>query len=59
MATIFLGSYDEGKRPNDTEAFLAPYHFLGVLKGARSFRDDDRSKWRRGGPAGGCWLWRK
>ncbi len=47
MATIFLGSYDEGKRPNDTKAFLAPYHFLGVLKGTRSFRDDDRSKWRR------------
>lgn len=47
MATIFLGSHDEGKRPEDTKAFLAPYHYIGVLRGTRSFRDDDRSKWRR------------
>ncbi len=47
MSTIFLGSCDTGKKPIDTRKFLAPYHFLGILKGTKSFRDDDRSKWRR------------
>ncbi|GAA4275508.1 peptidoglycan-binding domain-containing protein [Aquimarina mytili] len=47
MSTIFLGSCDIGKKPTNTKEFLAPYHYLGVLKGTKSFRDDDRSKWRR------------
>lgn len=44
---LFLGSCDYGKIPVDTEDFLASYHNLGVLKGTKSFRDDDRSSWRR------------
>ena len=47
MNTIFLGSCDLGKIPADKQEHLASYHNLGVLKGTKSFRDDDRSKWRR------------
>lgn len=47
MNTLFLGNCDAGRLPSDSLAFLAPYHYLGILKGVRSFRDDDRSKWRR------------
>jgi len=47
MHTIFLGSCDLGKIPLDRQGHLAPYHNLGVLRGTKSFRDDDRSKWRR------------
>jgi hypothetical protein len=47
MNTLFLGDCDTGRLPPDTLAFLSPYHYLGILKGVRSFRDDDRSKWRR------------
>ena len=47
MNTLFLGSCDTGKVPNDAKQFLAPYHQWGILKGSKSFRDDDRSKWRR------------
>lgn len=36
-----------GKIPADKQEHLASYHNLGVLKGTKSFRDDDRSKWRR------------
>ncbi|MGX1929718.1 peptidoglycan-binding domain-containing protein [Flagellimonas sp. 2504JD4-2] len=44
---IYLGSCDLGKIPPNTKEHLAPYHNLGVLKGTKSFRDEDRSKWRR------------
>jgi len=47
MSTIFLGDCDAGKIPNDTMNYLKPFHNVGLLKGTRSFRDDDRSKWRR------------
>ena len=47
MNTLFLGDCDTGRLPADSLAYLAPYHYLGILKGVRSFRDDDRSKWRR------------
>ncbi len=47
MSTLFLGSCDMGRKPADAKKFLAPYHYLGVLRGTKSFRDDDRSKWRR------------
>ncbi len=47
MSSIFLGNYDTGKLPQSTKSFLEPYHNLGVLRGTRSFRDEDRSKWRR------------
>jgi len=47
MNTIFLGSCDNGKVPIDTKDFLSGYHNLGVLRGTKSFRDEDRSKWRR------------
>ncbi|WP_282124458.1 peptidoglycan-binding domain-containing protein [Algibacter mikhailovii] len=46
MATLFLGSYDTGKRPADRTQFLKPYHMDGLLIGKVSFRDDDRTKWR-------------
>jgi hypothetical protein len=47
MNTLFLGSVDTGKMPSDTVKYLQPYHYLGLLRGTKSFRDDDRSKWRR------------
>ncbi len=47
MSTIFLGSCDTGKTPTDTKKFLAPYHRDGILKNTTSFRDDDRTTWRR------------
>lgn len=47
MDTIFLGHCDVGRVPNNTKKFLQPYHDLGILKGTKSFRDEDRSKWRR------------
>ncbi len=47
MGTIFLGSCDTGKIPRDTKKFLAPYHHDGILKNTTSFRDDDRTTWRR------------
>ena len=47
MSTILLGSCDNGKIPLNRIQYLKPYHFLGVLKGTRSFRDDDRTTWRR------------
>lgn len=47
MRTIFLGSCDTGRKPADIECFLKPYHFLGVLRGTKSFRDEDHSTWRR------------
>lgn len=46
MKTLFLGSCDLGKIPNDRKTFLKPFHMDGLLVGKISFRDDDRSKWR-------------
>ena len=45
MKTVRLGSCDTGKRPSDAEDFLTSYHDLGILKGKKSFRDEDRGKW--------------
>lgn len=47
MAVLYLGSCDTGRRPTDPKKFLAPYHMDGVLKNTVSFRDDDRTTWRR------------
>ena len=47
MSTIYLGSCDTAKRPADLVKFLSPYHRDGVLKNTSSFRDDDRTTWRR------------
>jgi len=47
MSTIYLGSCDTAKKPFDPKSFLAPYHMDGVLKNTVSFRDDDRTTWRR------------
>ncbi len=47
MNTIYLGSCDLGRIPANTKAFLQPYHRDGILKGTASFRDDDRTTWRR------------
>lgn len=47
MAALYIGSCDSGKIPSDPVSFLRPYHNVaGVLKTARTFRDDDRSTWR-------------
>ncbi len=46
MATLFLGSYDTGKRPLSRKDYLKPYHIDGLLLHKVSFRDDDRTKWR-------------
>ena len=47
MSTIYLGSCDTAKRPADPVKFLSPYHRDGILKNTSSFRDDDRTTWRR------------
>lgn len=47
MSTIYLGSCDTAKKPSDPKTFLAPYHMDGLLKNTVSFRDDDRTTWRR------------
>lgn len=47
MSTIYLGSCDTAKKPIDPKTFLAPYHKDGLLKNTVSFRDDDRTTWRR------------
>ena len=47
MATLYLGSCDTAKKPTNPETFLAPYHIDGVLRNTISFRDDDRTTWRR------------
>ncbi|MFD0862013.1 peptidoglycan-binding protein [Sungkyunkwania multivorans] len=47
MAVLFLGSCDKGSVPSSPKSFLSPYHMDGLLKRVVSFRDDDRSKWRR------------
>ncbi|KJD36326.1 hypothetical protein PW52_06995 [Tamlana sedimentorum] len=46
MATLYLGSCDTGKRPNNRKTYLKPYHMDGLLLDKVSFRDDDRTKWR-------------
>jgi len=47
MATLYLGGCDAGKRPANAKTFLNPYHMDGLLRNTRSFRDDDRTTWRR------------
>lgn len=47
MATLYLGSCDTAKRPLSAKSFLAPYHMDGLLRNTVSFRDDDRTTWRR------------
>ncbi|MGB7396083.1 MAG: peptidoglycan-binding domain-containing protein, partial [Pricia sp.] len=47
MATLYLGSCDTAKRPKNPQTFLEPYHMDGILKDTISFRDDDRTAWRR------------
>mgnify|MGYP000090938280 CR=1 FL=1 len=47
MATLYLGSCDTAKKPSSAKSFLAPYHMDGLLKNTVSFRDDDRTTWRR------------
>lgn len=47
MATLYLGSCDTAKKPSNAKSFLAPYHMDGLLKNTVSFRDDDRTTWRR------------
>lgn len=47
MATLYLGGCDYGKSPVSRRSFLAPYHMDGLLKNTVSFRDDDRTTWRR------------
>jgi len=47
MATLYLGSCDTAKIPTSPRRFLEPYHMDGILKNTVSFRDDDRTTWRR------------
>ncbi len=47
MATLYLGGCDTGKRLASAKTFLNPYHMDGILRNAVSFRDDNRTKWRR------------
>ena len=47
MATLYLGSCDTAKKPSNAKGFLAPYHMDGLLRNTTSFRDDDRTTWRR------------
>lgn len=48
MATLSLGSCDTGSIPNNKTDFLKPYHWVGgVFNNQKSFRDEDRTKWRR------------
>lgn len=50
MGTLYIGHCDTGCIPQDPNQFLTPYHNIEgdtALKGRLSFRDDDRSTWRR------------
>lgn len=47
MDTLYLGSCDTAKKPTSPKRFLEPYHMDGVLRNTVSFRDDDRTTWRR------------
>ena len=46
MALLYLGSCDASKYPNNRKDFLKTYHRDGILVGKKTFRDDDRGKWR-------------
>lgn len=50
MSTLFIGHCDKGCMPSNTKQFLSSYHNISgntALKDRVSFRDDDRSTWRR------------
>ena len=51
-ATLSIGHFDRGTKPNNLDAFLAPYHKRGdflakvFVNNRNKFRDDDRNLWR-------------
>ena len=56
MSTLYLGHCDAGCVPSEPHAFLGRFHNVPgskALQGRLSFRDEDRSTWRRFKEVGG------
>ncbi|MDW3646524.1 MAG: peptidoglycan-binding protein [Bacteroidia bacterium] len=48
MSILYIGHHDQDSNVRDKKAYLKPFHNVGdILRTAISFRDDDRSKWRK------------